>query len=128
MPLIYGTIFTPSTQSISYRGLPSSIEPGFYGMIVETETGSALIGTAKRPIPMSVVVNENSEIPPLVLALMDARACHVIIDGRAPNLAGFRDDDPADGGYLCRRQVRRLREGARPRLARRDGSAGRIRS
>lgn len=87
MPLIYGTIFTPSTQTISYRGLPSSIEPGFYGMIVETETGSALIGTAKRPIPMSVVVNENSEIPPLVLALMDARACHVIIDGRAPNLA-----------------------------------------
>ena len=84
--LVYGTIFTASTRSITYRGLPSSVEPGFYGMLVESETGSPVAGSAKRPTPMSIVVNENSEIPPLVLALIDARECHVVVDGRAPNL------------------------------------------
>ncbi len=87
MPLVYGTIFTPSTRTITYRGLPSTINPGFYGMIVGDETGSPVLGTAKHPIRVSIVVNENSEIPPLVLALIDAGECHVVVDGRAPNLA-----------------------------------------
>jgi hypothetical protein len=97
-PLVYGTIFTPSTQTIRYRGLPSTIEPGFYGMSVDNETGSAIAGTAKHPIPMSIVVNENSEIPPLVLALIDAKACHVVVDGRAPNLPASTTEIPLTEG------------------------------
>ncbi|MBV8067817.1 MAG: hypothetical protein JO113_07560, partial [Candidatus Eremiobacteraeota bacterium] len=85
-PLVYGTIFTPSTLSIKYRGLPSSIESGFYGMSFDNETGSPIYGTAKRAVPMSLVINKDSEIPPMLLALIDAGKCHVIVEGAGPNL------------------------------------------
>lgn len=100
-PLVYGTIFTPGTVSITYRGWPSTMQPGFYARMIENQTGSPVAGTARHSIPMSIIVNENSEIPPLVLALIDAKACHVIVDGRAPDLAASTTAIPLTEGLVA---------------------------
>lgn len=85
-PLTSGTVLMLSTRSIRYRGLPSTIEGGLFAMSFDNETGSPVIGTAKRRIPTNIIVNENSEIPPLLLALIDAGAARVVVDGRLPDL------------------------------------------
>jgi hypothetical protein len=71
-PLFTGTVYTPITRSTAYSGLPTTgnADAGFYTMSFENTVGYALTGSAKTAIATSVIVNQNSEIPPLLLALI----------------------------------------------------------
>ena len=69
-----GNVVLPSSHSIAYLGLPPARHGvgAPYGMNVETAVGDTVVGRVARPVPIAVIVNERSEIPPLVLALIGA--------------------------------------------------------
>jgi Peptidase family S41 len=88
-PLFSGAVSTPSIRGVTYSGLPpaGNVDAGFYTMSFQDTVGYAVYGGTRVAIPTSIIVNHNSEIPPLLLGLIGAGRCHVIVDGSPPSLA-----------------------------------------
>lgn len=128
--LVSGTVPLLDSRSPFYQGFPpSTYYSDDYYAGFETKTGGLMVGKAGRSLPMSLLVNKNSEIPSALLALIRAGRVHVIEDGSQPTppvsvativhlsdgvSVQVRSADFVDGAFLLKSNVTSIPEGSAP--------------